>query len=131
MRTTALGLGLLLGGCYVTHASPSPFADLDASRPPPLCPGVSLEFSRSEIYVEEASPACPVLRPACMVYEVQGNPRSDCTAGCATPEEASRRAFCTCRCDGPTPCTCAEGEVCDPSAFSVGSFCVAGDLAAP
>jgi hypothetical protein len=128
-RTSSVwALGLLLAGCYGTNARRSPFDDVDASLPPAVCPGVAADFRRTEIYVESPSPACAEPRSACMVYRLEGNPRSDCTERCASPEEARRRAFCTCRCDGPTPCACAAGEVCESTGFSFGSFCVASDI---
>jgi hypothetical protein len=128
MRSFGLAFCLTLVACYGTHERSSPIDAGDARQPEPVCPEIGADFRTTEIYVESPSPACSGPRAACMVYRLDGNPRSDCTESCADPEEAQRRAFCTCRCDGPTPCACAAGEVCESMGFSFGSFCVASDI---
>lgn len=78
-------------------------------------------------------------REACVVYQLEGDPRSDCMSDCSDPAEAARRLFCTCRCDGPAGeepfCECPAGfrcesvldsELADPSVR--GSYCIRDEL---
>jgi len=137
MRSLLFGLALAcLTGCYASQTrggSVDPDADAgpraDAFVRAPTCPGVSYPFSRDEVYLETTSAACGATRPACLVYQLEGNPDPSCTEQCADPAEARQRAFCTCRCDGPTPCACDADEVCAPTGFSFGSFCVPSAIA--
>lgn len=120
-----------LAGCYAAN-TPSDARDagrIDALVRAATCPGVSYPFSRDEVYLETASPACASERPACLVFRLEGDPHPECTEQCAEPAEARLRAFCTCRCDGETPCACAAGEVCTPTGFTFGSFCVPSAIA--
>ena len=134
MRTVLLTLWLVsLAGCYASNprdgrsrvdAGPA----VDAVVPVATCPGVSFVF-RGETYLENPSPGCGAARPACLVWGLEGDPSPTCTEHCADPAEAALRAFCTCRCDGPTPCACAAGEVCAPSRFSFGNVCMPSAIA--
>lgn len=124
-----------LSGCYASNTLGGPRSGVDAGPGvdawvrPATCPGVSYPFSREEVYLETTSAACGTSRPACLVYRLLGNPDPSCTEQCADPEEARRRAFCTCRCDGETPCACGADEVCAPTGFSFGSFCIPSAIA--
>lgn len=92
-------------------------------------------FAPNEVLLETESGACS--SRSCLVYQLVGDPRSDCTSDCAAREEAERRVFCTCRCDGPLGtgdfCTCPTGFSCEPILSAGGpelrgSYCVRTEL---
>lgn len=105
-----LTLGLSsLAGCLVGNGGAVagvPVGAPCAALQPPRQAGASACgdagcFQRNEVYLETNSGQCGA--GACVVYHWDQ---------AAHPEERSLREQCSCRCDGPTPCTCAPGYRC-------------------
>jgi hypothetical protein len=95
-------------------------------------------FSDLEAYVEVQSAQCQTA--PCLVYHLQGDPDPECSPNeeqgiwCATQDEVEKRAYCSCRCDGPAGdpgplCDCTDGFSCvevleDGPPGIRGSYCV-------
>lgn len=81
-------------------------------------------FDDAETYVETSSSEC--MSRVCLVRGLEGDPRPDCTSGCASEHEVARSVYCSCRCDaaGSDPgCACPDGYRCE-DAGRLGSYCV-------
>lgn len=79
------------------------------------------DIASSETYLETGSPQC--VTRLCIARGLLGDPRPDCTEGCASDADVEEHVYCTCRCDGPNPCECPEGFVCE-QAEALGRYCV-------
>ena len=151
-----LGLAAsVAAGCAESHvrdgrSPPVPGADAGIATVlgPPCIPTFVPEggFSSAEVSVETYTPVCgepplegiPTGPPVgvCVVYELDGDPRPECTGRCASSTEVARRTFCSCRCDGDPGtgpfCACPSGARCERliehGGWSGGSFCVPGTL---
>lgn len=82
---------------------------------------VPSDLSSSETFLETSSAQC--VTRLCIARGLRGDPRPDCTEGCASEADVEQRVHCTCRCDGPNPCLCPDGFVCE-DIEGPGSYCV-------
>lgn len=120
------GLALLVSmGCGASHDAGDGGADGGAA------PAVGREclpasvpsggYDAREVYLEPSSAQCDTR--ACIVYQLDGDPRMVDCAGCLTSEEVRARVFCTCRCStdtGADVCACPSGFSCVDDLITTG-----------
>jgi hypothetical protein len=88
-------------------------------------------FEPAEVYLETTSDACATGdRPGvCIVYQLDGDPRTTDCPDCPNAAEVEARVFCTCRCSsvtGPPPCACPDGFMCVDNLVTTGGDGVRG-----
>jgi hypothetical protein len=102
-------------------------------------------FDKREAYIETSSVQCETR--VCMVYKLDGDPSKDCQPvacpvdepgcttekKCASPTDADKSIYCTCRCDSGNSdfaeCECPDNFACVPVLEQggpgvQGSYCV-------
>lgn len=136
MRLALTTLAMLSIACG--PAASQPDAGLDAARAEDAgaLPAVGREclpeavppggFDSREIYLETSSAQCGVAggTGTCIVYQLDGDPRTVDCAGCPTADEVRDRVFCTCRCSsdvaGASLCACPDGFACVDDVLTTG-----------
>lgn len=97
-------------------------------------------YDRHSVFVETGSEQCQT--GVCLVYKLRGDPNPEtCVTGectdpetaaacgrsrCVEPEQITDHIYCSCRCDGPSGCSCPGGFACEESLDwdDVESYCV-------
>jgi hypothetical protein len=99
-------------------------------------------FSGNDVRIETGASDCGT--GVCMVYQLDGDPRSSCvppapgaldgySRRCADPDQVAGHIYCSCRCDAADPsartCACPHGFSCQPvlaqgGAALEGHYCV-------